>query len=137
MSDNETHVDPETGEVLEGPWGAEEEGEEGEAKTLEGMTPDDFFDGLFGTDDQLSFDLGSDYTVARSSIKIGSIPEIPARGQWKDGEKIILQIEVEVDGILFKPITTKGGARIGTERHHKARVLRCDPPPTKKTRGKK
>lgn len=125
---DETETGTENGAVVDGPWP--------DGKALDDMEPDDFFDGLFGTDPQLTFDLGSDFVVHRSSLKIGAIPEIPVRGQWKDGEKIVLEIEVEVEQIHFKPVTTKTGQRIGTERHHKAVVLRCDTPEPPKTRGR-
>ena len=126
---DEPNVDAETGEVLDGPWGAGEEPDpSAEGKSLEDMHPDDFFDGLFGSDPQMSFDLGSDFIVSRSSLKIGPIPEIPVRGQWKDGEKIRLEIEVQIEQVHFKPVTTKTGQRVGTERHHRAVVLSCDPP---------
>lgn len=77
---------------------------------------------LEGTEEQLSFKTGSEFNLADSTLKIAAIPPLTVRGQYKEGDRIQVVVEVEVEHISFPPIRDRG-FRVGTERRHHASPL--------------
>jgi len=75
-----------------------------------------------GTGEQLSFDLGSQYNLAFSTLKLSSIPSLAVDGQFQEGDRVRIELEVEVEFMSFPPIRDRG-FRVGTERRHHAVVL--------------
>lgn len=106
-------VDKETGEVV-----AESE----EQGTLEGMPAVEMPGPLTGSEEQLSFDMGSHYALNTSTLKIGAIPLLTVEGQYKEGDRLRVIVEVEVESIAFPPVKHRG-FRVGTERRHLAQPL--------------
>lgn len=81
---------------------------------------------LPGTQEQLSFDLGSDYNLALSTLKLSSIPPLSVEGQFREGDRVRIELEVEVEYVAFPPIKDRG-FRVGTERRHHGLVLSAVP----------
>jgi hypothetical protein len=83
---------------------------------------------LPGTQEQLTFDLGSEYNLSDSTLKLttGSIPAMSVDGQFKEGDRIKVILEIEVEYIAFPPIKDRG-FRVGTERRHHGVVLSASP----------
>lgn len=79
---------------------------------------------LPGTQEQLSFELGSEYKLSDSTLKLmtGAIPEIQVDGQFQEGDRIKVILEIEVEYIAFPPIKDRG-MRVGTERRHYGTVI--------------
>lgn len=104
--------DPETGEVIsiEGM---------GEVSTALGRT-------LEGSEEQLSFELGSQYDLKDSTLKVATIPLITVSGQFQEGDRFKVLLEVEIEHLAFPPIKDRG-FRVGTERRHHAQVLSATP----------
>ena len=81
---------------------------------------------LIGTDEQLSFDLGSEYQLSDSTLKLATIPSLGVNGQYSEGDRIKVILEVEIEYIAFPPIKDRG-FRVGTERRHYGQVLSAAP----------
>lgn len=111
-------IDPETGEILPD---AEEAGQ-----TLENMDIDVLDPSLKGTETQMDFNLGSSYEVRQSTLKVPMITK-NVTGQFADGDRVKLLVEVEVEDFNFKPITDRTGNKLGVERIHKAVVIDVRP----------
>jgi len=102
----------------------DENGHADEHIAIEDMTAEG--PALLGTEEQLSFDLGSQYNLAMSSVKLGSIPLIAVDGQYQEGDRLRVTLEVEVGYISFPPIKDRG-FRVGTERRHHADIISVSP----------
>lgn len=77
---------------------------------------------LQGTEQQLSFDLGSEYDLSDSTLKLPPVPLMTVEGQYQEGDRIKLVLEIEVEYIAFPPVKDRG-MRVGTERRHHGQVL--------------
>jgi hypothetical protein len=115
MADNENGqsnglVDPETGDRV----------------SIEDMEPEVLGARLQGTDEQLSFDLGSEYQLSDSTLKLTSVPSMGVTGQYSEGDRIKVILEVEIEYISFPPVKDRG-FRVGTERRHYGQVLSAAP----------
>lgn len=115
-------------------------------KSLEDLEPDDFLEGLAGTEDQMSMDFGSEFALLRSTVKLPAPPVMPVKGQYKDGDELVFLVTAVVEEVHFKGIRETQGkrkVRVGTARHHVMRVTACDlqpvkvEPPKKKAAAKK
>lgn len=102
-------VDPETGEKV----------------SIEDMEPV-LGASLVGTQEQLSFDLGSEYQLSDSTLKLATVPSMTVDGQYSEGDRIKVVLEIEVEYIAFPPIKDRG-FRVGTERRHFGQVLSAAP----------
>lgn len=110
-SDNGQLVDPETGEKV----------------SIEDMNPEAVLGAsLTGTQEQLSFDLGSEYQLSDSTLKLTAVPSMSVDGQYSEGDRIKVVLEIEVEYIAFPPIKDRG-FRVGTERRHFGQVLSAAP----------
>jgi hypothetical protein len=103
-------VDPETGQKV----------------SIEDMPPEVLGASLSGTEEQLSFDLGSEYQLSDSTLKLASVPSMSVTGQFREGDRIKVVLEIEVEYVAFPPIKDRG-FRIGTERRHFGQVLSAAP----------
>lgn len=110
-SDNGQLVDPETGENISI--------EDMESQAVLGAS-------LTGTEEQLSFDLGSEYQLSDSTLKLATVPSMSVSGQFSEGDRIKVVLEIEVEYISFPPIKDRG-FRVGTERRHFGQVLSAAP----------
>lgn len=110
-----TVVDPDTGEVKEANL---------DDKSLEDLAAEDVFgSALTGTEEQLSFDLGgAQFRLASSTLKLTAIPAITVDGQFQEGDRVRVVMDVEIEHIAFPPIKSRG-FRVGTERRHVGTVL--------------
>ncbi|MBO0729139.1 MAG: hypothetical protein J2P57_07755 [Acidimicrobiaceae bacterium] len=81
---------------------------------------------LPGTSEQLSFDLGSEYNLSDSTLKLNSIPALSVDGQFSEGDRFKVILEIEVEYVAFPPIKDRG-FRVGTERRHFGQVLSATP----------
>jgi hypothetical protein len=81
---------------------------------------------LPGSQEQLSFDLGSEYNLALSTLKLSSIPSLAVDGQFHEGDRVRVVLEIEVEYVAFPPIKDRG-FRVGTERRHHGLVLSAEP----------
>jgi hypothetical protein len=81
---------------------------------------------LPGSQEQLTFDLGSEYNLALSTLKLGTVPSLSVDGQFHEGDRVRVVLEIEVEYIAFPPIKDRG-FRVGTERRHHALVLSAEP----------
>ena len=81
---------------------------------------------LHGTQEQLSFDLGSAYNLSDSTLKLTSVPPMTVIGQFAEGDRIKVILEIEVEYVAFPPIKDRG-FRVGTERRHFGTVLSATP----------
>lgn len=81
---------------------------------------------LPGSQQQLSFDLGSDYNLALATLKLGAIPPLSVEGQFREGDRVRVELEVEVEYVSFPPVKDRG-FRVGTERRHHGLVLSAVP----------
>jgi hypothetical protein len=81
---------------------------------------------LPGTQEQLSFDLGSQYNLSDSTLKLSALPSLTVDGQYAEGDRIQVVLEVEIEYIAFPPIKDRG-FRVGTERRHHGFVLSAQP----------
>jgi len=83
---------------------------------------------IIGTEEQLSFDLGSEYNLSQSTLKLstGSIPHLQVEGQFREGDRVRVILEIEVEYISFPPVKDRG-FRVGTERRHHGLVLSAEP----------
>jgi hypothetical protein len=79
-----------------------------------------------GTQEQLSFDLGSEYALRDSSLLIGKLPPITVEGQYQEGDRLKVLVEVEISYLAFPPIKHKG-FRVGTERRHHGEAVGITP----------
>lgn len=79
-----------------------------------------------GTEEQLSFDLGSEFALSDSTLKLTAVPVMTVEGQFQEGDRIKIVLEVEVEHLAFPPIKSRG-FRVGTERRHIAQVLSAQP----------
>lgn len=109
-NDNGQLVDPETGDKV----------------SIEDMEPEILGAPLVGTDEQLSFDLGSEYQLTDSTLKLTAIPQMSVQGQYQEGDRIKVILEVEVEYLSFPPVKDRG-FRVGTERRHFGQVLSAAP----------
>lgn len=109
MSENVRLVDPDTGDRI----------------SIEDMEP---LPGasLTGTEEQLSFDLGSEYQLADSTLKIATVPSMAVDGQYREGDRVRVVLEIEIEYVAFPPIKERG-FRVGTERRHFGQVLSAAP----------
>jgi hypothetical protein len=107
--ENGQRVDPETGELL-----AIED-----MDVIPGST-------LVGSQEQLSFDLGSQYNLSDSTLKLSSLPTMSVDGQFREGDRVKVILEIEVEYVSFPPIKDRG-FRVGTERRHFGQVLSAVP----------
>ena len=108
-SENGNLVDPETGQHV----------------SIEDMEPV-LGASLTGTAEQLSFDLGSEYQLSESTLKLAPVPAMSVAGQFAEGDRIKVVLEIEVEYISFPPIKDRG-FRVGTERRHFGQVLSAAP----------
>lgn len=97
-------VDPETGQ------------------SIEEMEPETIGAALTGTEEQLSFDLGSEYQLSESTLKLNTVPSMSVDGQYREGDRVKVVLEIEVEYVAFPPIKDRG-FRVGTERRHFGQVL--------------
>jgi len=81
---------------------------------------------LPGTHEQLSFDLGSEYNLAGATLKLGTVSPLVVDGQYQEGDRIKVLLEVEVEYVSFPPIKDRG-FRVGTERRHHGVVIAAAP----------
>lgn len=95
--------------------------EAGERQSIEDMDPA-LGSPLQGTAEQLSFDLGSEYNLSDSTLKLASVPPMSVSGQFSEGDRIKVVLEIEVEYVAFPPIKERG-YRVGTERRHFGQVL--------------
>jgi hypothetical protein len=93
--------------------------EDMEPDTLEGSA-------LPGSQQQLTFDLGSEYNLAFSTLKLGAVPSLRVDGQFHEGDRVRVVLEIEVEYVAFPPIKDRG-FRVGTERRHHGLVLSAEP----------
>lgn len=102
---NSSLVDPDTGQ------------------SIEDMDPESTLGAaLTGTEEQLSFDLGSEYQLSESTLKLNSVPSLSVDGQYREGDRVKVVLEIEVEYVAFPPIKDRG-FRVGTERRHFGQVL--------------
>jgi hypothetical protein len=98
-------VDPETGQ------------------SIEDMDPEQTLGAaLAGTEEQLSFDLGSEYQLSESTLKLTAVPSMSVDGQYREGDRVKVVLEIEVEYVSFPPVKDRG-FRVGTERRHYGQVL--------------
>jgi hypothetical protein len=81
---------------------------------------------LPGSQEQLSFELGSEYNLSDSTLKLPPLPPLTVEGQFNEGDRILVMLEVEIEYIGFPPIKDRG-FRVGTERRHYGRVMSAQP----------
>jgi hypothetical protein len=81
---------------------------------------------LPGSQEQLSFDLGSEYNLALSTLKLTGVPSLSVDGQFHEGDRVRVILEIEVEYVAFPPIKDRG-FRVGTERRHHGLVLSAEP----------
>jgi hypothetical protein len=81
---------------------------------------------LPGTQEQLSFELGSEYNLSDSTLKLPPLPPLTVEGQYQEGDRMRIVLEVEIAYIAFPPIKDRG-FRVGTERRHYGQVLSAQP----------
>jgi hypothetical protein len=98
--------------------------DENGTQTIEGMEAEGAVPGamLIGTEEQLSFDLGSQYGLKESSVKLLAPSAFAVEGQYQEGDRIQIVLDVEIEYIAFPPLRDRG-FRVGTERRHFATVL--------------
>lgn len=95
--------------------------------SIEDMEPDTIEgSALPGSQQQLSFDLGSEYNLAFSTLKLGAVPALRVDGQFHEGDRVRVILEIEVEYVAFPPIKDRG-FRVGTERRHHGLVLSAEP----------
>ena len=105
------------GEVL-GEIGGDEEG-----KSIDDLAEDETFGyELRGTEEQLSFEVGSEYELRSAFVKIPAAGELGVVGQFREGDRIKVLLEIEVEHVSFPPIKHKG-FRVGTERLHHVQII--------------
>jgi hypothetical protein len=97
----------------------------GERVSIEDMEPV-LGAALTGTEEQLSFDLGSEYNLSDSTLKLVQVPSMSVDGQYREGDRVKVVLEVEIEYISFPPVKDRG-FRVGTERRHFAQVLSAAP----------
>jgi hypothetical protein len=95
----------------------------GEGKSIEEMPFEELDRSLDGTQKQTSLEFGSEYSVAHSTLKIKAPPVMTVNGQFRDGDKVKVTIEVEVYDVTFPPIKDRTGNKLGIERKHLAEVI--------------
>jgi hypothetical protein len=100
--------------------------EQGEKESLEDMDVAVLGSPIVGTAEQLSFDLGSEYDLSDSTLKLAPVPPMAVQGQFAEGDRIKVVLELEVEYVAFPPIKDRG-FRVGTERRHFAQVLSAAP----------
>jgi hypothetical protein len=81
---------------------------------------------LNGTSEQLTFDLGSEFSLSESTLKLAQIPTMTVRGQFNEGDRVRVIMEIEVEYVSFPPIKDRG-FRVGTERRHIGQVMSAAP----------
>ena len=81
---------------------------------------------LAGTEEQLCFDLGSEYQLSDSTLKLIQVPSMSVDGQYREGDRIKVILEIEVEYVAFPPIKDRG-FRVGTERRHFGQVMSAAP----------
>ena len=91
-----------------------------ESRTIEALADDASTMPLQGSE-QLSFEMGSEYRLADSTLRLAATG-ITIDGQFQEGDRVKLLVEAEVEYVSFPPIRSKGH-RVGTERRHHAQVL--------------
>jgi hypothetical protein len=110
-NENGQLVDPDTGERI----------------SIEDMPPEVVLGAsLTGTEEQLSFDLGSEYQLSDSTLKLATVPSMSVTGQFREGDRIKVVLEIEVEYVAFPPIKDRG-FRVGTERRHFGQILSAAP----------
>jgi hypothetical protein len=55
-----------------------------------------------------------------------AIPAMQVEGQFKEGDRIRVVLEIEVEYIAFPPVKDRG-FRVGTERRHYGQVMSATP----------
>src|SRR5574338_1069400 len=101
---------------------------EGTGKTLEELAkeaaPEDngFMQGSSG---QLSLDVGGRDDLIGSRIKIAS-GDFPLAGQFPQGKRVRIEMEIEIDEIHFKTVRDRDGLHMGRDRIHRAVIT--EPP---------
>jgi hypothetical protein len=99
----------------------------GEVLDLESMTDADVYgEALKGTEEQLSFELSSEHALQESTLKLSAVPPLAVDGQYKEGDRVRVVLEVVVEHVAFPPIKARG-FRVGTERRHHAQVVSARP----------
>jgi hypothetical protein len=99
----------------------------GERVSIEDMDPETALGAaLPGTEEQLSFDLGSEYSLNDSTLKLVQVPSMSVDGQYREGDRVKVILEVEIEYISFPPVKDRG-FRVGTERRHFGQVLSAAP----------
>jgi hypothetical protein len=97
--------------------------EQGERESLDDMDgPEVLGSPIEGTAEQLSFDLGSEWDLSDSTLKLAPVPPLAVQGQFSEGDRVRVVLEIEVEYIAFPPIKDKG-FRVGTERRHFGQIL--------------
>jgi len=100
----------------------------GSTQSIEDMAGDETVLGaaINGTSEQLSFDLGSEYNLTDSTLKLAQIPTMTVNGQFSEGDRVKVLLEIEVEYVSFPPIKDRG-FRVGTERRHIGQVMSAAP----------
>jgi hypothetical protein len=93
-------------------------------KTLEELAEEAAADPPFmrGSTRQLSFDVGGRDDLISSRIKIPG-GEFPLLGQFPQGKRIRIELDIEIEDIHFKAVRDREGLKVGRERIHKAVVI--------------
>jgi hypothetical protein len=100
----------------------------GNTQSIEDMQQDETVLGaaINGTSEQLSFDLGSEYSLSESTLKLAQVPTMTVHGQFSEGDRVKVMLEIEVEYVAFPPIKDRG-FRVGTERRHIGQVMSAAP----------
>ena len=69
----------------------------GSTQSIEDMDETVLGAALTGTQEQLSFDLGSEYTLSESTLKLAQIPTMTVHGQFSEGDRVKVMLEIEVE----------------------------------------
>ena len=112
---HEVTFDPDTGELYSGERGG---------TTIADLADDPMWDlRVAGQQLTLDYEVVTDpdaLPLLGSTLKVPGF-EVGVKGQWLTGDKVTLQITVEVDEVKFVPIRAKkGSAAFGIERVHQA-----------------
>ena len=78
-----------------------------------------------GSNRQLSFDVGGKADDLLSSKIILAGEQFPVLGQFPQGKRIRLTVEIEIGDITFQQVKDKAGNVVGRRRIHKAAMVQA------------